>query len=265
MYHSIIIDTSSSPSFNMIKSINTYDDWFLIPESRPTISNPPLQSSYIDVPGASGSIDASEWLTGFPLYGDREGDLVFYVENDHGSWINRRNNINAAIHGRKAKILLEDEKDYFYKGRLSVNDWSSEKNWSKLTIHYRFEPFKYSMSSSNRWKWDPFNFEIGKTHDGLYGNKASGTHYFSGGDLPTYPSYGYITLKTGPTPSAPVTTATINFINYELGINTTVVVNLRRRTLFPNLLFSNLSGTNLVRVDITGNGIVDFDVTFRSL
>lgn len=264
MYHSIIIDTSSSPSFNMIKSINTYDDWFLIPESRPTISNPPLQSSYIDVPGASGSIDASEWLTGFPLYGDREGDLVFYVENDHGSWINRRNNINAAIHGRKAKILLEDEKDYFYKGRLSVNDWSSEKNWSKLTIHYRFEPFKYSMSSTSRWKWDPFNFEIGKTHDGLYTNKAGGTYYFSGDGLPTYPSYGYITLKNDPTSSASATTVTIRLLNHEIGINTTVVAN-RGRTLFPNLLFSNLSGTNVVRVDITGNGLVDFDVTFRSL
>ena len=74
MYHSILIDLTNSNTFAKDKSINTFDDWFLIPESRPTIANPSVRTSYIEVPGASGSIDATDWLSGFPLYDDREGE-----------------------------------------------------------------------------------------------------------------------------------------------------------------------------------------------
>ena len=127
MYHSIIIDTSTTEDFSFNGAINTYDDWHLVPSSRPTIVNPPLKTSYLDIPGASGSVDATEWLTGFPTYDDREGEIEFIVLNDYGVWTQRRNAINRSLHGKKAKIMLEDEKDYYYIGRLTVDDWKSEK------------------------------------------------------------------------------------------------------------------------------------------
>lgn len=259
MYHSILIDLTNSNTFAKDKSINTFDDWFLIPESRPTIANPSVRTSYIEVPGASGSIDATDWLSGFPLYDDREGDLVFYVENDHGPWTTRRNNINALVHGKKIKMMLEDEQDYFYIGRLGVNDWSSEKDWSKITFKYRLEPFKYSINSTVKWKWDPFNFDSGIIYEAAYSNiTSSGVRYFNSSVLPITPSYGTVTVKNA-TPSVQ-----IRFVNSELHIDETVTA-YNGKTLFPELLFSNLSGNNLVTISIVNTGSVDFDVVFRRI
>lgn len=261
MYHSVLIDTSSASMFQHNYSVNTYDDWFLIPDSRPTIVNPSVQTSYIDVPGASGSIDASDWLTGFPTYADREGDLVFFVENDHGNWTDRRNEINAKVHGRKVKLMLEDEMDYFYKGRLQVNDWSSEANWSKLTLKYRLEPFKYAINGTYLWRWNPFNFNSGIIHESEYSgiSASSGTKYITGKHLPIQPSYGTIYTKDSNESGLQV-----RFVNSELGIDMTAVTR-NGKTVIPEMLFSNLTGTNLVSISALGVGTVSFDVVFRSI
>lgn len=261
MYHSIIIDTSSTTDFNFIKSINTFDDWHLVPSSRPTIVNPPLKTSYLDIPGASGSVDATEWLTGFPTYGDREGEIEFIVLNDYGAWTQRRNTINRSLHGKKAKIMLEDEKDYYYIGRLTVDDWKSEKDWSKITLKYRLEPFKYSTESTTRWKWDPFNFENGIVLDGYYSNidVNSGTVHFSGEVLPIQPSYCRIKVKN--TNDAGLL---VRLVNSELGIDISTVLHNGTVTLYE-WLFSNLNGHNLVTVSVTGVGSASFDVRFRSI
>lgn len=263
MYHSIIIDTSSTTDFNFIKSINTFDDWHLVPSSRPTIVNPPLKTSYLDIPGASGSVDATEWLTGFPTYGDREGEIEFIVLNDYGAWTQRRNTINRSLHGKKAKIMLEDEKDYYYIGRLTVDDWKSEKDWSKITLKYRLEPFKYSTESTTRWKWDPFNFENGIVLDSYYniavnsGNRA--TIKLSREVLPIQPSYCRIKVKN--TNNAGLR---VRLVNPELGIDISTVLHNGTVTLYE-WLFSNLSGHNLVTISVTGVGSASFDVRFRSI
>jgi hypothetical protein len=38
--------------------------------------------------------------------------------------------------------------EHYYLGRMSVNQWQSEKDWSKITLDYRVEPFKYSCATN---------------------------------------------------------------------------------------------------------------------
>lgn len=259
MYHSILIDTSSGDSFMSTNIIDTYESWHIVPKSRPTIVNPTVRTSYIDIPGASGSQDASEWLTGYPTYNDRSGSISFYVLNDYGLWTERRNEINKLIHGKKVKLMLEDEMDYFYKGRLEVNDWKSEQNWSTIDINYRFEPFKYSTNGTNSWKWDPFNFNTGETLDIYYSDLTPNlTRYLSKNKLPIQPSYGSFIV------SESQSTFNIRFRNQELGID--VTKNLQNGiTVLYDCLFSNLSGNNTVIITCSGSGKLSMDVLFRSI
>lgn len=152
MYHSVIFGDK-----------NTYDDWKIVPSSRPVI-NPPTQKTVIlDIPGADGVLDISEALTGYPVFNNREGSLEFIVLNDYPSyrWEQVYSNIVTYLHGKQMRMILEDDPNYFYDGRFHVDNWSSQKDWSRITIKYSVGPYKWSTHTSidTDWLWDPFNFE----------------------------------------------------------------------------------------------------------
>lgn len=164
----------SKQTFN---GINTFDDWHLMPTSRLIISPPSVKTNYIDIPGANGIIDATEIMTGYPTYENRSGSLEFYVLNGHsvlsnnrrdqtwskyGLWNNRYSEIMDFLHGRSMKLILDDDPEYYYRGRMSVNTWKSDKTFSKITLDYNLDPFKYEMfDSTEDWLWDPFSFVDG--------------------------------------------------------------------------------------------------------
>ena len=60
---------------------NTWDDWHLVPTSRPTFSFPSIKTQSVDIPGANGKIDLTEALTGYPAYNNRTGSFEFMVVN----------------------------------------------------------------------------------------------------------------------------------------------------------------------------------------
>lgn len=153
MYHSITFGDK-----------NTWDDWHLIPSSRPVFSVPAVNTSYIEIPGMDGQLDATEALTGYPTFADRTGSFEFVVvEGDgYGSWMDRYTTIMEYLHGRRMHAVLEDEPDYYYDGRFSVNSWKSGSNWSTVAIDYTVAPYKKELTSSlDDWEWDSFNFESG--------------------------------------------------------------------------------------------------------
>ena len=163
MYHSI---TFGEISGNEIVGKNTWDDWHLIPSSRPVIAQAPVTTQYINIPGKEdGPIDFSTYLTGDIQYGLRNGSMTFYVDNDHEYWENIRYNIASFLHGKELKMTLEDDPALYYKGVFTFKEWKSESWNSSVTIEYVLEPYKYLIASGNSWLWDTFNFETGNTSD----------------------------------------------------------------------------------------------------
>lgn len=151
MYHSITFGDK-----------NTWDDWHLIPTSRPLFNPPDVKTQYVDIPGSYGSLDLTEILTGYPLYENREGSNEFYVMNGYWSWSTAYSTIMNYLHGKTMRAVLEDDKDFYYEGRFAVNEWKSNENWSTIVIDYSVYPFKKEMYSGiEDWLWDPFNFETG--------------------------------------------------------------------------------------------------------
>lgn len=206
-----------------INGYNTWDDWHLIPSSRPVINPPEKKSSVIDVPGANGSIDESDSLTGFPIYATRQGSWEFYVDNNdiftgdsYGYWEARRTEIADAIHGIQCIVSLDDDPSWYYAGTVAINEWKSDKDYSKLVIDYVLYPYKRAYAASDEdWLWDPFNFET----DWIYSNPQNDyleNHYDS--DFPV------INLSLSNTEPVPIEERTIdplldgwNYLAYPAG------------------------------------------------
>ena len=148
MYHSI---TFGSLTNGRIVGKNTWDDWHLIPSNGPVISQSGVSTSFVDIPGKKdGPINMSKYLTGQILYDLRSGSLQFIVDNDHEDWILLRKKITEYLHGKRMKMCLEDDPDYYYEGRFSLNEWNSESWNSTVTINYAVKPYKYHVSTGQK-------------------------------------------------------------------------------------------------------------------
>lgn len=227
MYHSITFGDK-----------NTWDDWHLIPSSRPSVVLPDFSTKYVEIPGRHGTIDISDILTGFPVYGDRSGSFGFYVENDHWPWHVAYSTISNYLHGKQMRMILEDDPGYFYQGRFKVGPWQTGKSYSGIEISYVVGPFKTSLTSSaEQWLWDPFNFETGVIRD--YREIAvNGTTTITliGAGQPTSPDF----TVTGDI------TATINDVDYELPEGTHQIYGLY---INPGEQEITFTGTGTVTID----------------
>ena len=123
---------------------NTWTDWHMVPSSRPVINPPKPKTTIIDIPGSNNRIDLSEILAGDITYENRTGSIEFIVMNDKPmTWYDLYNAIMDFMHGRVVQVSLEEEPDWYYEGRVQVNNWRSDPDYSRITIDYDFNPFKY--------------------------------------------------------------------------------------------------------------------------
>lgn len=140
-----------------IGNYNTWDSWHLVPLTRPNVAPPIPKTEYVDIPGADGSLDYTEVLSGGINYDDRSGAWQFIVMNGYGSWDERYTTIMKSLQGVYfSRIIFDDDPNYYYSGRLWVNDWKSDKHYSTITINYRLDPYKYPINSTanSDWMWD---------------------------------------------------------------------------------------------------------------
>lgn len=167
MYHSVNIESTTRAN----DRYNTYDTFsaHLIPEKRPLIKPPEVKKNYVDIPGAHGSLDYTEALNGI-LYTNRTGSWEFYVDNGYqdteGTWNIMYSELMNSIHGKYFDyIWLEDDArefdglpSYYYKGRIFVNEWRSDPQFSKIVLDYDLEPYKYPSPKEgdnvDDWLWD---------------------------------------------------------------------------------------------------------------
>lgn len=120
--------------------IHSYYDLNLI-LSECTISPATPKTNFVDVAGASKSIDLTEAL-GTVAYNDRTGQLVFSVlpEDDFEE---KKSEISNFINGKRFRITLDKDPDWFYVGRCSINNWSSDKKLRQIVVDLRLHPYKY--------------------------------------------------------------------------------------------------------------------------
>lgn len=137
---------------------HSYSDMGLILSSK-TIEPPAPKINKVSVPSMNGSIDLTEALTNSVKYEDRKITLTFTVVDSRHLWATKISAIENYLHGQKMQIMFDDDPDYYYEGRVVVNEWTSSKALGTLNIECTVDPFKYTIGDD--WLWDPFSFETG--------------------------------------------------------------------------------------------------------
>lgn len=163
MYHSLIISGK-----------NTYEEWGLVPTTRPGINPPSVKTAYVDLPSSHGQLDYTHYLLGEIPYGQRTGSWEFMLR-PRKNWANVYSSIMNYLHGVRHTVILEDNPAFQYVGRLSVNEWKSNQNNSMIVIDYNLDPFKYSTAASDEadWLWNDLYVDYIR-----YGNfRVEGTRY----------------------------------------------------------------------------------------
>lgn len=188
----------SHPVYDRSNFKDTWEDYHLIPQTRPVIAPPSVQENTVEVPGSNGIVDLSEVLLGYPLYHNRNGSLDFYVDHTYAwTWDEAYDTLLNDLHGFNKNLILKDAMGFYYEGRISVNSWKSDKLCSSITLDYNFAPFKRLLfTSGDDWLWDPFDFVNGyildreETYEKTIPAGESGTLIFnkiSAGLMPVVP------------------------------------------------------------------------------
>ena len=136
---------------------HSFDDFGIYLTSK-TINPPEPQTNTISVPLRDGSIDLTESLTNDVKYNDRKIDMTFSVVHPMEQWSDKVSEIENYLHGKRMKVVFDDDANYYYIGRLKVNEWS-QKSIGKLVIECVADPYKYDIQDD--WLWDSFDFENG--------------------------------------------------------------------------------------------------------
>lgn len=125
---------------------HSYDDFSLILTSK-EIAAPKTKTTKIDVEGADGSIDLTEFF-GEPKYEDCTHKFQFSTIVPQSKFLTLFSTIKNAIHGKKMRIVLDDDPLFYYVGRCYVSSFANEKNIGKVSVECDCEPWKYKAAKT---------------------------------------------------------------------------------------------------------------------
>ena len=134
----------------ILDKYNTWYDWGLIVTDK-DVSSPDPKTNYVNIDGASGSLDLSEALTGEVTYNDRKLSASFWT--DQGTRTDRERllrDIKIALHGRKVKIIEPDDPEHYLIGRISISSEVNNLSYASFTITATCEPWRYAIEESQR-------------------------------------------------------------------------------------------------------------------
>lgn len=56
--------------------------------------------------------------------------------------------VQNALHGKKMQVILDDDPANYYFGRVTINEWKSNKRIGEIVIEVDAEPYKYNVARS---------------------------------------------------------------------------------------------------------------------
>lgn len=125
-----------------------YDlDLFL---SQDGVSIPPAQPKtvYVELAGGNGSLDLTEAL-GEVKFNDRSCKFTFTVNpSSDMTFEEKKTQVSNALNGKKCKITLDKDEDYYYLGRCTVNEYLSDKRILQIVVTATVSPYKLKQNET---------------------------------------------------------------------------------------------------------------------
>lgn len=125
-------------------TMHSYRDLQMI-LSEKEIGAPPTKKEAIDVPGADGELDMTEFF-GEPKFGNVTHKFTFTtIQHD---LLTQYAKVKNALHGKKLRIALDADPNYYYVGRCEVDKFHDEKGVGKIVVTCDCEPYKYAIAKT---------------------------------------------------------------------------------------------------------------------
>ena len=111
-----------------------------------TIPPAAVKTNFVDIPGGDGSVDLTEAL-GEPRYKDRTCKFTFSVlpEDDFEE---KKTEVSNLLSGKRCKIILDKDPDYYWDGRCTIDEFSCDKNLKKIVVGAVVAPYKLKIAQS---------------------------------------------------------------------------------------------------------------------
>lgn len=122
---------------------HSYDDFNLILTAK-EMGSPSVKTQKIDIPGADGTLDLTDFF-GEPKYEDVTHRFDFSTAYPQEEFITLYSRIKNAIHGKKMRVILDDDPLFFWMGRCHVSKFTNEKGIGTISVECDCEPYKYKI------------------------------------------------------------------------------------------------------------------------
>lgn len=120
----------------------------------------------VDIPGASGKLDLTEAITGYPLY-DNAVHIIRcdFRDGTYKQWLDKARHIKGLLHGRKMRVVFNDE-PYYYTARVRVDTEKINQYYSGVDITLDAEPYRVStMTTLDPLWWASFGIDADEAID----------------------------------------------------------------------------------------------------
>lgn len=125
---------------------HSYNDLGLI-LGKKEIGSPAVKENKVDIPGADGALDMTDFF-GEPKYENVKHKFEFSALVSPDEALALFSRVKNALHGKKQRIILDDDPSFYYMGRCTVSSWTDEKGIGTLSIECDCEPYKYKAQKT---------------------------------------------------------------------------------------------------------------------
>ena len=124
-------------------AFHSYNDLRLI-LSKKEMGSPAVKAQQVDIPGADGTLDLTDFF-GEPKYENVTHRFDFSTAYPQEEFISQFSTIKNKIHGRKMRVILDDDPLFFWVGRCHVSGFTSEKGIGTISVEVDCDPYKYKL------------------------------------------------------------------------------------------------------------------------
>lgn len=125
---------------------HSYDDLKLILSGK-EMGAPGVKSKKLDIEGADSSLDLTDFF-GEPKYEDVTHRFRFSTIVPYSEFLTLYSRIKNAIHGKKMRVILDDDPLFYWMGRCYVSSFTNEKNIGTVEVECDCEPYKYRLTKT---------------------------------------------------------------------------------------------------------------------
>lgn len=109
---------------------------------------PAPKSNYVDVPGADGALDMTDFF-GATKYSNREGvQFIFDFTGGYMEWQEMIGAVARQLHGKKCRVVVGHDPAHYYACRLSLDPQKSNEIYGTVTITGTADPYKYKLQQT---------------------------------------------------------------------------------------------------------------------